>query len=422
MIFDFLRKNAKSYEEFIQRLNYFYLNTVETLIFSARPDINVIDTLFKVTIEGKICSNQQKLDLNQKTKKLLTQLLFKNFEKSFDLLNDYFNQFKNNNDYTEIALNFVTCVEESLLNNAISIDEEIIIAEQISQSLLFEKHLLDSTLRSNTPNYRVENLSYLAKLKFVLKILAKVTNSKEIMDTIKNETRLEFLLSNVRAMIEPTLNYTNIVFNFLIKELVRRYSFNSIRYIHSVTSLNWITPKQIIGDNLGIQDRYVLIGENYTRIKQALKSGLENNNSIELNAILENDSTKMLPYYLISIYRNFLLLKNDINVMSLDFIKIPFERTYSLKKAYLEEIKQLSKESSKSIELNMLMLQIKYSIEFSSNNLIKPLADLMISPQNFRQSFLPCMPQDTIFENYTAVQKVKSTDKPTLYGIFFVFP
>lgn len=415
---------AGQYEKFIQRLNFFYLNVVEKLILNASPVTTAIQSIFRVTIEGKICSDEheQVLDLDQKTKKLLIQLLFKNFEKSFDSLNEFFGRLnQKENYYTETALNFVSCVEESLLSETInlSIDEEIIFAEQISQHLLSDRQLLDSTLRDNTKNYTIENLSYLARLKFVLKILAKVINSQEVLNTVKNETRLNFLSSNVRAIIEPTLAYTTVVFNFLIKELVRRYSFNSIKYIHDVTAFNWITPKQIIGDNLGITDRYVLIGENYTKIKQAFKIGLENANFTELNAVLEKDSTKMFPYYLLSIYRNVFLLQKNINVMSFDIIKIPFDKIYSFKKNYLEELENLSKELPKPIDLNMLMLQIKYTIEFSNNNLIKPLADLMKSPAEFKHSYIPCMPQDTVFDNLIAIRKVKSDDNPTLYGIYF---
>lgn len=396
---------------------------MEHLIFSSEPDVEVVNYVLNAALQSKIITNELEafsLDLDDTTKKLLIQLIFKNYQKSYKYLNEWFEQSTQNNNNSEIALNFMLCVEEQFFDKTIekTIDEEINTAKEVSQDLLSSPQL-EFILNDQRQTYNIESLFYLAKLKFVLKILAKATNNQDMLDSIKIQSQFNLLCSNVQTLIEPTLNYTSLIYNFLIKELVRRYSFSSIKFISNNRALNWLTPKQIIGHNLDISDRYILIGNKYTKIKKAIKNAFEIGNTTELENVLSTDTEKIFPYFLICIYKNVLLVQKNIDLLSCEIIKNPFDKYYSKNSFYLQEITKMSQNASDSIELNLLLLQLKYSIKFSNNNLIIPLADLMESPDQFKASFIPCMPQDIIYDNYIAVREARTNDNPTLYGFYF---
>ena len=69
----------------------------------------------------------------------------------------------------------------------------------------------------------------------------------------------------------------------------------------------------------------------------------------------------------------------------------------------------------KDVELNMLLIQLKFSVLFTKSKLIKPLTDLINNPLAHKLSFIPTMPQDNIFDIRNALVAGNAQDAPKFY-------
>lgn len=304
------------------------MNVIDNLVFKLSiPNTDVIESILNVVTHRQIGDLQNIIKLEPRTVSLLLQLVFRNYTKAKndDFLNNWFLKAESNKFTSsfEVALNFHLCVEESYSNELInkSNDEQLQLAHNVCQELLRDELVLEHILSDQSTLFKTEYLAYLAKLKFCLKILAKCSHSQEINDSI-NRNLFDSYTNDLRKLVEPTIQVTSTVFNFLVKEIIRKYGFGSFKYIINNQSLKWTIP-------------------------------------VELN-------------------------HNKFN---------SFESMIS---------------------------KLEYSILNSQSELIKPLADLIKTPRNFQQSFIPCMPQDILFDQLSALRKDNDeNDNPTLYGICF---
>lgn len=100
---------------------------------------------------------------------------------------------------------------------------------------------------SNEKTYSVEHLVIIGKLKCCIQIMAMFCNSQISMANTNPELFVAF--NNKMKQLFVDLNHET-VFNYLIKLLIRKYGSGCIKYVMSNDTLKWITPKEIIGDNL----------------------------------------------------------------------------------------------------------------------------------------------------------------------------
>ena len=181
------------------------------------------------------------------------------------------------------------------------------------------------------------------------------------------------------------------------------------------------------------------LGEDYTRFKKAISDCFKENSPAKFEKLLnENESATMaqiyFPYLCMALYQNVTLLYKEMNTMPCDIFIPILNRTYSGYKFYWEPLLKnklphrlaINNETWADIELNLVLVQLKYSILFSKSSLIKLFADLINKPLMAKDSFLPTMPQDSIFDIKNAIISGNKTDSPKFYGNykkcqFFVF-
>ncbi|CAF0704523.1 unnamed protein product [Brachionus calyciflorus] len=424
-----IRQFKDPYEKFIQKLNLFYYNIINTLIFKSNdsiPDADLIESILRIATQGKIYA-ENSFYLDSRIRSLILQLIFRNYTMSSDYFNKWFanteTDMRNNID---MALTFISCVEEANTNELINknLDEQIQVADNICQVLLNNFNQLNLILNNQTKRLDIESLAYLAKLKFCLKTLAKVTYSQEKLESIKNKPLFDSYNYKMQKLIEPSLQITDIVFNFLVKEFIRKFSFTSVKYILSNPNLKWMMPKKIIGDKINVSDRYVLIGERYIQLKRAITDGFQNRNAVLLQTILEKDADRLFPYVAICLYKNVTLLNKEVDNVPIDIFLPTITKAFGDRRSVWTSIitnelshkLKINKNNCDTIEFNLLILQLKFSILYSKSKLIRPLANLIESPKDFKQSFIPCMPQDSIFDMLNAVRQSGRNENPTLYA------
>lgn len=241
-------------------LNNFYLNTIETLVFESsqpqqeqaqeenmRTPASVIETIMTTITDGFVRHDLSAgVPIQPYYRMIIIQLLFRHHDthvarflkKWFDNVNDpslagLFASAKN------IAIFYVGCVQEhyALLLN------EITVADSIAVELLTASSVA-ATVCARDASFSVERLTYVAKLKFVLKVLAKCVSSQEAFERctrrLAESSVFQSLLKRVQQLLAPSLDNTHVVFNYLVKELIRKFGNDSVKFIMANESIKWM--------------------------------------------------------------------------------------------------------------------------------------------------------------------------------------
>jgi hypothetical protein len=169
----------------------------------------------------------------------------------------------------------------------------------------------------------------------------------------------------------------------------------------------------------------LLFGKKYTSVKLAIGETMGARNATELDTLISRTGVETIyPYLMIALYKNVTTLYTDLTQVSIGTLVSTLTRHYpgrsydwqSLVENKLSHNLKISKENWKHIELNLLLVQLKHFVTGSKSKMIKVLADLNQSPDQFAQSYLPCMPHDEVYEIYHAVRASAGQDhNPTMY-------
>ena len=174
-------------------------------------------------------------------------------------------------------------------------------------------------------------------------------------------------------------------------------------------------------------DRYILCGKIYSQIKTSIDECITQRNDAALEAELKKHNPELIfPYLLIALYKNVTSLYKDMcpsnvpvecfeSILTKRFSRMRTEWQPIIGNALTHNLK-ISKENWKHIELSLLVVQFKHFLPHSKSKLAEPLVALIKSPERFVNAFLPCMPQDTMFEVYSAIRaSAPSGQNPTIY-------
>lgn len=262
--------------------------------------------------------------------------------------------------------------------------------------------------------FDVQNLVDVAKIKYLLSMLAKFVHDEESFRRAKELPLFEQLNKNVKALISGVDSET--LSNFIIKELVRKYGSASLKFISYTAELAWITPKSVIEASQKINDRFVINGDGYTQCKEAIRECFKQRKIDPLDTVMNtyarsNNHHQLLPYLCMAFYQNVTLLhmnSQNFNANIGDLFKPMLNKPYvrsedaqlleTLLDNSFENNFKINETNMPCIDLNMLLLQIKYSILYSKSKLLKPLKKLILEPGQMNESFLPTMPQDNLYD------------------------
>lgn len=173
-----------------------------------------------------------------------------------------------------------------------------------------------------------------------------------------------------------------------------------------------------------------MIGEKYTRIKTTISECFQNRNSASLETLLrEQDKDRSFPYLMMALYKNVTTLFKEVENVPVELFNPLLTKLYPMCKQdwqpflanSLSHNLKITNENWDKIETNLLLVQLKFSIMHSKSKFIKPLAYLINSPKEFKNSFIPCMPQDSLFDIHNAIRVGNAQENPTFYGIYLPF-
>lgn len=178
-----------------------------------------------------------------------------------------------------------------------------------------------------------------------------------------------------------------------------------------------------------MNDRYITIGKEYSDFKNVISESFQDNNpekfATHLKALSDlNKANYSFPYLCMALYQNVTLLYRENAVIPHEMFISTLSKFYpnyendwlGFLQNNLKHNLQINEKTWNEVELNLLLVQLKYSIMFSTTLVIKPLKELIDSPLNAKDSFLPTMPQDTIYDIRNAIISGNQNEVPTFYA------
>jgi hypothetical protein len=434
-----------SFENMNDNINAFYVDIIEGLCFKnyQKPNDDAIEAILKVITDQKIIVENNSFDLNLTNRSMLIQIVFRNYNqiveshltrwfdsKSFIGANQVFATSQ------EISLLFQNCVFDNYVHQIsnLSIDEQIKFAIPITDEIVkkTEGRILERIFnekRGMLKTFNVDFLLVLSKIKFILSILSKVSHDQETFEAIRNMQQFEKEFSSkIKRIIDSTAPTTNKLIFYLIKDMIRKYGSSSVKYVQTNEKLSWMTPKDIIGDEKNITDKYVLGGDKYIQCKDAIMSCFKQKNTANLDEILKNHVDEYLPYLSLAFYQNITLLFRNIDKDTTRIAEIfepVLDKYYGDKKYFLKSLLsnsydhylKVDNSNWQHIDLNLLLMQIKYCVFSSESGLIKGLRGFILEPGSMDEKYLPTMPQDNLYDIKIALTG-SGTDYTKFYSNF----
>ena len=110
------------------------------------------------------------------------------------------------------------------------------------------------------------------------------------------------------------------IYNFIVKEIIRKYGSSQFKSISNNEQFSWIVPKDIFPSDFTVSDKYVLMGDDYLNLKGTLASCLHDNNGNALEDLFNLKKNINFTYIAIAFYRNITFLfksQPDINVANI---------------------------------------------------------------------------------------------------------
>ena len=425
-----IEERKSTFENLELNLNTFYMNTIETLVFrkdAASPDTKLVESVLNVVTKGFVLGERNvKLMIKPIYKSLLIQILYRNYNNAVcEKLNQ---TFRKEEGCKELALLFQDCIQTLCFKNVANKDLnlKIIYANEMAEELIQKLGLLDEIFDNTTKFYHVDCLKLLAKFKYCLKVIASVASDPDAMH-LADEVLFNKFNSNMKTLMEPTLHHykNDTLYNYLIKEIIRKYSNSAIKHILGEENIKWMVPKELVGDDLTVSDRYILVGRSYTQLKTAIDECFVKQDGTPLNNELTNKNIDNLyPYVMLAIYKNITLVYKDIVNVPIHFFIPVLAKHYPRQKFDWQPMIEnklthnllINKDNWKHVEMSLLLVQLKTFIVSSKSKLVKPLAELIQRPLTFNQSYLPCMPQDSMFDIQNAIRAATTgRENPTFY-------
>jgi len=271
--------------------------------------------------------------------------------------------------------------------------------------------------------YNVEFLLAIAKLKFCLFVMAKVVSpNNNNLDTGSLHAFHQFN-TDLRSLIQTHFKYSTnseVIINYLAKELIRSYGSASLNRLLNTDNLNWIAPRHLINDNdEAIIDKYV-INSRYLTFKDAIIKSFKEKKPAAVDEAVAACNYDYHPYLLMALYQNITLLYFNIGHVTdqiLDIFK-PVQQKYFEDKEHLTRAifnntfthnLHVSKSNRGHTDLGLLLIQIKYCVLYSSCGLVASLKELITIPGEIALKYLPTMPQDDKYDVQKALQDGTTT-------------
>ncbi|XP_053396017.1 E3 ubiquitin-protein ligase rnf213-alpha-like [Mercenaria mercenaria] len=431
-------------KDYQKRCNAFFMDVISQLSFADKtaPSDEVVEKLLSYAFCRTRGNRQYTKDLsifntgidpNPVLRSFLLQLLLKTSEQQvLNSLRRYLDEMKalfdkDTMDRDDIYLLVIHCLEDKLLQAACADDAGLD---------GYALKTLQSAAKSLEKEDLIENLYGLASARMGLAVVADCIAKIVRQDLVQSS--IETLLETAKHLCEKTKS--GWPRTYLVKYLCRCYGIDVYQAACSsqVFDLRWIA---IMDMNEVVSDRYIICGEVYTELREAVSSALlEGNIDILQRSILkcEGNDVRAEIMLQLAIYR----------VVTVSHLSPQVQRKFTPE--MLLTLSEFIKESDtlKHKELSLRLIENRMipnglvSVEGEDlrlqgikslivhfhtvltqlkgeRTLLQPLISLIEEPQNCTDFFLPTMPQDELEDVKEALRAqqaiVKGSEKLMFY-------
>ncbi|XP_053396339.1 E3 ubiquitin-protein ligase rnf213-alpha-like isoform X2 [Mercenaria mercenaria] len=427
-------KAVDKLKDYQKRCNTFFMDVVSQLCFAnnTAPSHEVVEKLLRYIFFTTRGDQQRTRDLsifntgidpNPVFRSFLLQLLIRtseenvvaNLEQYLKKTAVFIRQDTPDQDqqYVELCLLVIQCLEDMFTQNANRVDVDEV--KYASQAL----HRASQTI--GIEELTVEKLYGLASARTGLAITAK-----HIAYIVLNDVDTRHVDRHVRKLVEAAqilCEDTNVkwIRIYLVKYLCRSYGLDVYQSIcrNTIPFLRWINMKHTNRNQVvEVSDRYVVCGEYYTFVREAITKVVLGENVEHLEETLQELRTagaRIEPLLQLAVHRevssSYLYPKEQrkLTQQVIQTLAQFIENSDSVKdKALMNALvmNQLVPRHLAIIEGENLRLQgiqcliVHFQCVMSHLNstgtLLQPLAMMMSNPQAFNNCFLPAMPQDDL--------------------------
>ncbi|XP_033106623.1 E3 ubiquitin-protein ligase rnf213-alpha-like, partial [Anneissia japonica] len=291
------------HNEFRQCCNSFFMEVVSQLCFAdgTPPSEEVIKKLLGyVTIDSKkhkkrVTRNvspfpEDCIDPNPVVRSFLLQLLLQsNFETVKQHVQEYLKNsrdlMKRPDDAVSLCRLFVNCLEDTFYSGIPQDSDAKLIQLLLRDGL--EKlenahHFFDGQNVTADP-LSVELLEAISQSRFALTVLADIIQRQQqeeedikcLVDKLSSKAKI-FCQKNKQAQL------------YLVKYICRAYSKDALTRLKVDDQLNWILPDELKAQDLNVPDNFVIVGETYTNIREAIRQCIVDNDFEKMCKVVTN--------------------------------------------------------------------------------------------------------------------------------------
>ncbi|XP_029944697.1 E3 ubiquitin-protein ligase rnf213-alpha-like isoform X2 [Salarias fasciatus] len=444
------RKSVNLHAQFRKRCNAFFIDLVSTVCFkdNSPPCSQVIFHLlsFLMTEASPVPilrANRQVLtkalspfddsvDKNPVIRSVVLKLLLKY---SFDEVKDYLQQhlmtveqsnILENTDKLELYCLYINCLEDSMFERPCSMFRSAADQQAYFQE---ESHFLTEFLQSQSPEAAtVEFFQQVTRVRMDLDLYAGLFVEEMRAPGSKIESGTTAFMTSVVNLCRRSGNDWYRV--YLIRKICSQHGVEFVLKLLKVEEMRWLFPEEILQKNEEAVpvDQYLVCGEDYKTIRDAVGKGFMEGTTDELDEACEGCGCSpqwKTIYLLLALYREVTTLYRDINT---SFHPKP-EQVDALQ-TYIQTSKILASNEAKTFaqclvtnQLGPLVLppgassadcvsvdltvHLAAVLVCANQGILGPLLQLAKTPANMQGAFLPTMPEDMLAVAHQALGPVQ---------------
>ncbi|XP_043986389.1 E3 ubiquitin-protein ligase rnf213-alpha-like [Gambusia affinis] len=435
-----IRGSLKKNRDFRRRCNGFFIDLLSAVCFKDNkpPSKQVITHLLSYlrieTEHEQVQTNNlspfdESPDKNPVVRSVILKLLLKF---SFDEVQEYLQQhlstvedsrFVDEDDKSELYALYINCLEDAMW-------EKMSLGSNNTEESQFykkETEFLGFCLReaaSISETVSIQHLQHIAELRMILTIAAQLISDK-LSAKIGPDEENDFQNMVIRLCEESGNDWYRV---YLIRKISELQGVEQVRSLAKQTEFSWLFPKEIKKQTEygGLIDQFLMYGDEYKTVRDAVDKALMDGDVDQIEEVLEQCTATRRTrtvFVLLALFREVTILYRS-PTESLH----PTAETYKAFDEFIEGSDYLCDKEMRdfasaliSNKLGGLSVQsghtpadnaaIELAVHLAvillttNNDLLRPLKQLGLFPDNMQGAFIPTMPDDMVAVAQAAIQQ-----------------
>ncbi|XP_032428579.1 E3 ubiquitin-protein ligase rnf213-alpha-like isoform X2 [Xiphophorus hellerii] len=435
-----IRGSLKKNGDFRRRCNGFFIDLLSAVCFKDNkpPSKEVITHLLSyLRIETEhehvqtkdLSPFDESPDKNPVVRSVILKLLLKF---SFDEVQEYLQQhlstvedsrFVDEDDKSELYALYINCLEDAMWEK-MSLGSN---STEESQFYKKETEFLGFCLReaaSISGTVSIQHLQHIAELRMILTMAAQLISDK-LSAKIGPDAENDFQNMVIRLCEESGNDWYRV---YLIRKISGLQGVEQVQSLAKQTEFSWLFPEEIKKqtEDGGLIDQFLMYGDEYKTVRDAVAKALMDGDVDQIEEVLEQCTAtprNRTVFVLLALFREVTTLYRSPTANL-----HPTAETYKAFDEFIEgsdylcdnemrdfasalisnKLGGLSVQSGHTPADNVpieLAVHLAVILLTTNNDLLRPLKQLGLFPDNMQGAFIPTMPDDMVAIAQTAIQQ-----------------